>query len=283
MHNFILSFFNFLRSFLHFMKIICVFLILLLLFYWVQNLTQAQWGWLAFITPFLGWLVDLANKIYSVSFNFFGAVFELKYFSALLILIIVSLCMNLLIYVVNFIECAYNSAHFVYKKTEEFAMNKSLQASVEKEEKRLKKYSILIHTKIKKKYSHQELNININQQNKLMNDFITEKLCVKPMLLDGGFLYQFNDFDKIDSVLDIMFKVLKSNAPLDYAICIQINDNLNQLKKLSGLNHYNQITIAADTAYRYKYNASHKYAVSQVGIFQYDFKTIEVHEFKEIL
>ena len=41
--------------------------------------------------------------------------------------------------------------------------------------------------------------------------------------------------------------------------------------------------MAADTAYRYRYNETHKYQTAQVGVFQNGDSTLEVHEFKEIL
>ena len=116
-----------------------------------------------------------------------------------------------------------------------------------------------------------------------MNKFISEKTSVKAMMFDGGFLYNFIDFDKIDTVLDVLFKVLHSSAPIDYAICIQSGDNIEQLKKLSSLNHFGMISMAADTAYRYKYNETHRYQTAQVGVFQNGDRTLEVHEFKEIL
>ena len=112
---------------------------------------------------------------------------------------------------------------------------------------------------------------------------ITIKKSAKPMFFNGGFVYKFDNFADIDSVLDVMFRVLHSNAPLDYAICIQINDNYEQLQKLSTLNLFGQIVMAADTAYRYRYNSSHKYKTSHLGLFQNGDNTLEVHEFTEIL
>ena len=116
-----------------------------------------------------------------------------------------------------------------------------------------------------------------------MNEFISEKTAVIPMTMNGGFLYEFMDFDKIDTVLDVLFKVLHSNAPIDYAICIQSGDNMEQLTKLSTLNHFGMISMAADTAYRYRFNETHRYQTTQVGVFQNGDRTLEVHEFKEIL
>ena len=104
----------------------------MLLFHWVEHLTNANWDWLSFIRPFLDGLLVVANKIYSVEFNFFGAVFEFKYFSALVILALMIVCMNLLTMLTNVLEGAYRSAHFVCKKTEEIIFNKSLKDSHEK-------------------------------------------------------------------------------------------------------------------------------------------------------
>ena len=283
MHNFMISFFDFLKSLWHFLKIVCVMCIILLLCYWVQNLTNAEWSWLGFITPFLNGLLNVANQIYSVSFNLFGAVFEFKYLSALIILVAVFYIMNLLIMLTNIAEGAYRSAHFICKKTEEVVMNTALKAHVEKEEKKINKYMILISTQLKPKFSHRELNINIDEQNKVMNKFIMEKTGAKAEFLDNGFLYRFNQFSEIDKVLDIIFKVLKSDTPLDYCICIQAGDDVNQLKKLASLKHFGKVSIAADTAYRYRFNETHRYQTSQVGIFQNGDSTLEVHEFKEIL
>lgn len=283
MHKFVLNCFNFSRSFLHFIKIILVFCILMLTCYWVQNIIGTEWAWLGFIKPFLDGLLDFTNSIYSVTFEFWGAKFEFKYFSAVIILTAGVFLMNLFIMLANILEGAYKSAHFVAKKTQEVIFNKELNVNITREEKKIKRYSVLIKTQNKKKYAHTELNINLEEQNKLMNEFIATKTAVKPSVMNDGFLYEFIDFDKIDTVLDVLFKVMHSSAPIDYAICIQAGDNIKQLIKLSTLNHFGMISMAADTAYRYRFNETHRYKTDQVGVFQNEKGTLEVHEFKEIL
>lgn len=285
MHEFVLKIFNGLRSFWHFLKIVCVFCILMLLLFWIQNLTNSNWEWMSFITPFLKSLLEVANSIYSVSFNFWGAVFELKYISAIIILLALYLCMNLLILLTSIVEGAYRSTHFICKKTEEAIMNKGFKEKIEAEEKKISEYFVTIHTRVKPKFSHNNLNIDINAQNEYMNNFITEKLGVKPESFDEGFMYSFNNYNKIDNVLQILFKVLHSTTPLDYAICIQAGDmtqnNLKQIRKLIKLQQFGKIIMAADTSYRYRFNNCHRYQTSQIGVFQYENKTLEVHEFKE--
>lgn len=283
MHKFVLNIFNFLRSLLHFFKILFVFSILMLLFYWVENLTHANWAWLNFIKPFLDFVLSISSKINSDSIDLLGALFEYKFGIALIIFVVLFYIMNFLRFLVNFLEEVYEKSYSLCKKTEENILNKSLQYSVEKEEKKIKKYSILIKTALKKKFSHKELNINIVEQNSLMNKFIIEKLSVTPKNFEDGFLYDFYDFDEIDAVLDVMFKVLNSSAPLDYAICVQIGNDVLKLKKLVDLKYYGKITMLAETSYRYRYNKTHRYKTSQVGLFQNGNNTIEVHEFKEIL
>ena len=283
MHSFVLGIFSFIKNTLHFLRIVCVFCIMMLALYWVQNLINADWTWIGFIKPFLDSLLAAANSIYSFSFKFFGAEFELKYFSAVVILVIASLLFRVAEFAVGVLEGTYKSARFVYKKTEEVLLNKKLALDTANEEKKLQNYTVVINTRIKNKFAHIEQNINLDEQNALMNDYITAKTSLKPALYDGGFMYSFNNFDKADRVLDILFKLLHSEAPIDYAICIQINNDMKQLKKLVELRHFGKVTMAADTSYRYRFNETHKYQTSHVGIFQYEGGTIEVHEFKEIL
>lgn len=283
MHEFIIKIFKFVKSFLYFIRIICVFCILMLLLYWIQNLTGGKWEWIGFIKPFLDFLLVEANKIYSAKIDLWGAVFEFKYLSALIILIISAYILKLLEFPVDLAESLYRGTRMLCKRTEQTLMNKKLQDDVRKEEKKLTKYSVLIKTRIKKKFAHQEISINIEEQNKLMNNFIKEKTAAAPMSFNGSFMYQFYNFDNIDNVLDVLFKVINSSAPIDYAVSIQIGNDLNQLGKLAELDNYGKITIAADTAYRYRFNDSHRYFTAQLGLFQWGEKTLELHEFKPIL
>ena len=283
MHSFIIGIFNFIKNVFYFVRIVCVFCILLLLLYWIQNLIHAEWAWLGFFKPFLDLLLGEANKIYSVSFDLWGAVFEFKYLSALIILLLSSLVMKACEILVNFAEGFYRGTRMLCKKTEQTLMNNKLHEDTKTQELKLTKYNVLIKTQIKKKFSHQELSINIDEQNIIMNDFIKEKTSVSPMSLNGAFLYQFNSFENIDTVLDVLFKLINSSAPIDYSISIQVGEDLKQLGKLSELEHWGQVTMAADTAYRYKFNTTHRYGTYPVGLFQYEEKTLEVHEFKPIL
>ena len=284
MHELMLKFFEFLRSFLQFMKIVCMFLIILLLLYWIQNLTNAQWGWIAFLAPFFDFLLDFANSICSLSFDIFGTVFELKYLSAVIILTISFFVMNLLRYLVSFAEGVYKSAHFVCKKTGEAVFNAKLQMDASRNDKKIKDYTIAIKTQLSKKAVVQSL--NLAEQNKLMNDFIFEKTGVKPKEVIPTNLYCFNQYDfygfeNIDEVIEIMFRVVKTKAPIDVSVCIQAGENNEQLGKLMSLNNFRKITMAADTAYRYGMNKVQNYDISPLGVFQNGENTIELHEFVE--
>ena len=67
MHKWVLRGFEALRSFLQFLKICCIFLIMLLLLYWIQNLLNSTWEWMGFIAPFFDFLLKTADNIYSLS------------------------------------------------------------------------------------------------------------------------------------------------------------------------------------------------------------------------
>ena len=82
-------------------------------------------------------------------------------------------------------------------------------------------------------------------------------------------------------MLDLLFKIKNTEAPIHYLICMQAGENIQQLKKLASLQHWGKITIAADTLYRYNMMRDHEYETSSVGVFQNVDSTLEVHEFVE--
>lgn len=279
MHKFILKTFEAIKNLCSFLKIVGILCIMMLLLFWIQNLIGAEWKWMGFISPFLTSLVEFANYICSFSFDLFGTKVELKYISALVILVGVCFLMNFFIMLAAMFEAAYKSTHFVCKKTQEFVMNKGLQNAVKKEEKQIKEYTVHIHTAIKEKYNNLENKINLEEQNQIMNKYLIEKLSVDPRPYNNGFTYHFSNIENIDSVLNVLFKILNSKAPIKYTICIQAGDNLKQLDKLISLKEYGKIIIAADTLYRYQYNDIKLHETSQVGVFQYENRTLEVHEY----
>ncbi len=289
MHEFILGFFKFLRNVLYLIKIIAVFCVLMLLFYWVQNLTGGHWNWLEFITPFLDSLLKLANSIYSISFDVFGVKFELKYVSAIVILLLFGILMEVLTVCVNLIEGLYKSGRFLCRKAEEAAFNKTLENDMKRSQKSLAKYLVAVNTYEKPKNPYSPVNVNLEEQNIIMNKFIMEKTNSTPSKFEDGFLYSFNNFEQVDKVLDVLFRVLGSKAPIDYAICVQISTgnpikDKELIKRLVKLKYTGKITTGSDTAYRYSYNDIHIYETTQLGIFQTENgDTMEVHEFKNNL
>lgn len=265
------------------MRMLTVFFILILTLYWIQNLLHEEWRWIKVFAPFYDWLLLISDKIYSYSFEIFGVVFELKYLTAVIILTIISYLFKKSNSLIDSIENFYLRTRNLLHKTEEFVVNKQLHKEAETEQKKLTAYNVIIYTEAKTKFSKEILNINIDEQNKLMNDFLKENTKKSPSVYKGGFLYQFYDFENIDATLDLMFKLINSNAPIKYSISVQIGNNLEQLEKIAQLRHFGKIVAAADTCYRYRFNQNKKYKVSQIGLFQYKNDTLELHEFKQNL
>ncbi len=283
MHKLILGIFSLIKNIIQFCKLTCSFLLIMTMFAWLEDIIQAHWNWLDFIRPILDNVLDFANSIYSLSFVAFGTVFDLKYINAIVLFLIVIVISNLLMEMLANLEDFYDDTHRLYKKEKEKVFNKKLISEVEKKEKRILKYTVYINTKVSKKFSHKEININLEEQNEKMNDFIEKRTNNKHMTFNDGFIYYFDNFNNIDNILEVLFKVLKADTPLDYAICIQVGDDLSQLKKLADLKMYGKIITCADTVLRYKFNASHMFGTKNTGIFQKEDGTIEVHEFNEIL
>lgn len=276
--------FGFFKSSVHFFKIIAIFLILMLLIYWIEDLAKTNFDWLNFIKPVLSSLVSTGEHVSSGSWMLFEAKFEFKYGIALLILLGLYYFVNLIIAGIEKLEELFDDGRRVVKKIQEHSFNDSLAKKQTSEQTKIQTYQIYVSASIKKKFSHRELNINLEEQLNIMNKFLMEKTSVIPEKFENGFLYTFNCFDNVDSTLEIFFKLLKAQTPLNYIICVQISEknSLQNLKKLIGLNFENKISMLSSTSYRYKFNKAHRYGTSQLGLFQKENDTCEAWEFIEI-
>ena len=282
------KFFEILRNLVQFVKILIVFCILMYLLFWIQNLIGITWSWTNFITPIMASFTSIGESLSDGSFNLCGALFEYKYFVALVIMLVLLFIVNKSENLISVLEDKFDDGHRLVKKMNEEHLNKTLETNEHTEQMKIKKYEVYIETSIKKKFAHVEQNVNLEEQNKIMNKFLMEKTGINPKRYKNGFLYSFNRFGNIDSTLKVLFKLIKSNSPLNYYICVQIvnDDDSNSafinLDKLIDLRFENKICMMSDTAYRYKHNDFHGYGTSSLGIFQKDGDTCEAHEFIEI-
>ena len=288
MHKNILNLFNFLKSAAQFIKIVIVFFILLHLLFWIQNLTGNPIGFLKPFIPILSSFLFIGTSCSKESIDLLGAKFEFSYIIALFAYLVLYLIDHLAYRGLEIAEEAYNIGYRKAREAEENAFNKKLAKDQSAEQRALKRYNIFVSTSIKPKFSHQEQKVNLEEQNKIMNKFLIEKTGVSPISYNGGFLYSFENFSAVDNNLQYFFKLLKSSSPLDYVICIQIlgKDLVKedkQLKELISLKFVNKVSACSDTVYRYRFNTSHRYETSLLGLFQKDGETFEVHEFREMI
>lgn len=285
MHKFILKTFGFFKSCLQFLQILALFCVLMLLLYWIQNLLGEAWEWLGFIKPLLDFFIALGSLLADGSVKLFAAVFEYKYFMAVVILCCIYFLAHFGIRFLSFFEEVYGDGRRAFKKLEEDLLNKSLEKQIVSEQKSLKRFQVYVSADVKEKWGG--ASINLDEQLKFMNKFVIDKTSVSPVKWEDGFLYTFENFARIDDSLDVFFKLLKSSAPLDYVICVQVfgensDREMNQLKQLVSLKIVNKITMFPDTVLRYRYNTTHRYGTSQLGLFQKSSGTFEVHEFQEM-
>jgi len=282
-HKLIMSIFNGIINAEKSLRVVCVFFMMMLSLYWIQNLIGVKWDWMAFIAPSLDWILEESNNIFPFSFDFWGKSFEVKYFCAAIIIFIIILVLKIINLIVEFIRDFSDEMFVKYKKAKEDLFNEGLITLLELKERRTKDYTLYIQIGLSKKYLQKSMIIDIHEQNNLMNNFITERTKVTPIEYKQGFLYKFNNFDKIDSVIDILYRIINSPAPLRYLICIQAGDNIEQLDRLIALQEWNKILIAADTLCGYMCNEARRYKSKPVGIFQKDesINTLELHEIVE--
>ena len=152
------------------------------------------------------------------------------------------------------------------------------------EQNKIKNFQVYVSTSIKEDAVRRGLKIDLQEQNKIMNKFLIEKTGICPQLYSNGFLFLFNNVLDMDKVLTQFFKLIDSNSPLDYYICVQVfgEDDVRETEQIDSLLELkikNKIICAADTVYRYGFIDVKKYNTTLVGLFGSGSKTFEVHEF----
>ena len=286
MHKLMLSLFELLKNLAQFLKVAVIFSILCLLLYWLENMASFDWEWLGFITPLLDFFINIAERISNDSAYVLNTNFEYKYCIAIILLALFYFFGNILEKVFDFTKDMYLSGRRFVRKVEENTFNKTLEIQNNFEQKRIKKYQIYVQTFFKEHRGITFEETSIEEENKNLNKFLISKTGVSPVKYKEGFLYTFNDFDHIDEILEYFFKVINSQAPLDYIICVQVlpknlTDEFDKMDRLIKINIKNKITTLADTVWRYDFNQNQKYNLTQLGLYQKDNDTFEVYEFNK--
>ena len=251
---------------------------LILLLYWVENIADFNWSFLNPFSQIMNLFVYLGSLIMNGTTEIFGAVFEHKYLGAFVVIVFFYLIIHLGFCLTEKAEELYEDSRKAIHKIQENKLNKSLEKEQIQEQKCLNNYVIYVSTEVKKQFRNS--NIDLKEQNKIMNKFLIEKTGILPEVYEKGFLYKFSDFNNIDSILDVFFKLLNSSAPIDYVIatCVyakSFEQEQEKFKKLIALNFVIKISMFADTAYRYSFNTSQKYQTTQLGLFQKGNETVE--------
>ena len=182
------KFFGFLRSFVQFLKILTIFSIMMLLLYWIQNLTGDFWSWARFMNPILDLFLEIGKSIAPGSVMLFAAVFEFKFFVALLLFLVLYALAHFNLIIIDFLENGYESGKKIVRKFEENRLNDSLEKQNFSEQKKIKRYQIYVEARIKSKFGHREYNINLEEQNQIMLKFLLDKTAQCPQKLEKGYL-----------------------------------------------------------------------------------------------
>ena len=284
MHKFTLNIFEYLKNIAHFLKILVIFIVVMFFIFWAQNLAGADWTFIDFIEPCLNSFLVKGKSLWQGELNVLNITIEYQYLGALVIFALLYVLAHLLGIGLEVCENVYKDGRNLIKKNEERLMNESLQKAVIQNEKKIRQYKLYVSTELKKKSLNSKNKINLEEQNKILNKFIMEKTMANPVFYNNGFLYSFSNIEKIDKVLDALKKILQTDSPINYFICIQVfgeNPMIEEqeLKDLISTKIPNKIIMTAKTSYRYSYNEEQRYKTGQYGIFQSNGKSFEVHIF----
>ena len=274
--------FNSIKNLEKFLLVVGVFLIVMITLYWIQGAMNASWRWVNFFAPVLDSIVTTSNKIFTFKLYFGDSFLDLTNIKAIIFLLMLILAIYLLDILTGKIEEFCDDIYRTCKKVNEDLFNKQLAHKVSKEEKQLNRYMFYVQIRLKSQILANRFikNINIEEQKQLVHKYILDRITVDAHTnyLDGV-LYYMRDFNKVDGVVDVLKQIPNLSEFCDYLCCVQISEDITRLNRIIGIQSWGKITISADTLLRYNYNKCQRYKTSNVGIFQSNGTTIEIHEF----
>jgi hypothetical protein len=277
------NFFNFLRDIVHFVKIIILVILFLLILYWIQDLIGVIWKWFRPLLGFFNCFLDICEGISSNSLQIINTTFDYKYLVAIAILMVFYIITHLVYISIDSFENLYIDCSELVRKIKENRFNRKLRKEQILNEKKINHYKVFIQIQIKSEHLHEEHKTNLDEQNQILIEHLIKKTKVYPKKFEDGYLFSFETFNQVDLILNIFSKILKSNAPVDYIICIQTVDEVNnykeQLKSLINLKILNKIIAMSDTIYRYKFNETKEFETIALGVYQKGLTNFSVYEF----
>ncbi len=168
-------------------------------------------------------------------------------------------------------------------KSEEKSVNAELHRNIVRMNKKIS--SAVIYVEIKKKESVFTA-VDLDEQYKLLNNFLYSKTNIIPEKQDGGFIYKFSNVEKIDMYLPFFFKAINSTAPIDYLFIFQIIENdfdsaMYEINKIKNSGIYNKILMTPATNLRYENIDNKSYSTGVVGNYVFAGESHSVYELKD--
>ena len=272
--------FKFLKSVCDFCKIIVNFLIIMYLLYWIEHLTNINFTFLDFFRPLFASITSI-GQFFTNDKSLL--VFEYKYFAGVIILVLSIVIVNLVKKFIITTEELHNKATKAISKINQNIVNKELQLKQTFEQKQIKQYSVYLKTKLKPKYLNSEFHANIDDENKKILNEIRLKLNVLPNKFENGYVYKFSNFNEIDNIIIAFLDILNEQKKIEYALSISIDNDEELSKKIYNLDFYGKIVFPANVGYRYTFNKTQQFSISQIGIFQYNDGEFELNEMVKIM
>lgn len=169
------------------------------------------------------------------------------------------------------------------RRFEDKQVNLSIHRSAKNMNKKISK--CMVYLELKKK-EHLVETVDLKEQYELLNKYLSSKVGVVPENFLDGFLYKFPDIEKIDSDIVYFFYAIKSKAPVDYMMILQVIEKSllvaqDEIQKLRSAGLYNSIIMSPTTSLRYEYNDARAYTNGIIGHYLCGNEEMSIYELKE--
>ncbi len=263
-----------------FQFIAVIMLLYLLLFTLYMMFSVANSNALDFLSPLVNIVISISGLIWK---DASGILSIWGFITGLLLIIFLFLISQFLKQRFNILSKTFSDMKINYLKEEEKRINKELHKEIESMNKKISACVIYLEIKAKDSVKNK---VNIEEQYKLLNQFLYSKTQIIPEKSGYGYVYKFSNIEKIDNYIEYFLKVINSSAPIDYLCILQViettySNAVYDIEKIRNAGIYNKILLNPTTNLRYEHNAVQQYSTGVVGDYVFAGETHSIYELKE--
>lgn len=257
-----------------------LFLVICLVFVLYMMLALANLPFLECLTPIVNYITAIPNFFWGEHLQ---GILVLELTAGLLCLAALYFAFDLLKRFAAYLVAKFKVMEQNSRNAEDEALNRSLRRDIKNLNNKIENCIIYYELTPKKVNG---IIVDIEEQNRLFNQYLASKLSVIADKYGKGFIFNNVSFENLDKFFECFFKAISSAAPVTYSFIIQAVDGsferaYSDIEYLRNTNLHNKILMNPTTNMRYEHSENKKYFTSVVGNYAFGTEYLSVYEVRD--